>query len=141
MFDLQNLIQIIIPEGEVQQITDSVGNILWQKADNISFPYDVNKSNAIPVSIINVKAGDNITIVYYPTKAGGVLYDASNCGGSNYTVQSNELNAVQTKTLVISKAGKLVIGGTYQYYSWGMDWPGSLGMNPPYAKYIKIKIN
>ena len=86
MFDLQNSIQIIIPEGEVQQIVDSTGNI--------SFPYNADKSDANPVSIINVKAGDNVIISYYPTKAGGVVYDASNCGGTSYTIQSSELNAI-----------------------------------------------
>jgi hypothetical protein len=94
MFDLQNSIQIVIPEGEVQQIVDSTGNILWRKADNISFPYNADKSDANPVSVINVKAGDSVTISYYPTKAGGVVYDASNCGGTSFTIQSNELNAV-----------------------------------------------
>ena len=140
MFDLQNAIQIVIPEGEVQQITDSAGSVLWQKADNISFPYNANKSDANPVSIINISAGDTVTISYYPTAAGGVVYDASNCGGSDYTIQSYELNAIQTKTFIASKTGKLVIGGTYQYYSWGMDWPGSIGMNAPYCKYIIVRI-
>ena len=141
MFNLQTIATIVIPEGDVQKITDSQGNILWQKADAIILPYNPDKSDADPVTVYTVAAGDIITITYYPTASGGVLYDASNCGGSSYQITASELNSVQTKTITASKAGKLIIGGTYQYYSWGMDWPGSLGMNPPYCKYIKITIN
>jgi len=141
MFDFQNVIQMIIPEGEVSKITDSTGNTLWRKADHISVPYNSEKSDANPVSVININSGDIITISYYPTKAGGIIYDASNCGASNHTVQAEEINTIQTITFTASKSGILVIGGTYQYYNWGMDWPGSIGMNAPYCKYISVKIN
>ena len=141
MLNFQEVITISLPEGEVEKITDSQGRILWQKADEVILPYNPDKSDASPVTAISVSAGDVITISYYPTASGGVLYDASNCGGSKYTITASELNSHRSITFTVSKAGKLIIGGTYQYYSWGMDWPGSLGMNPPYSKYIKVQIN
>ena len=139
--NIAEITSIVIPEGEVKQIIDSNGITILQKTDNVSLPYNPDKSDAHPVSVINLSAGDTVTIVYYPTKSGGVLYDASNCGGSQYKITANELNSIQTQTFTVSTAGKLIIGGTYQYYNWGMDWPGSTGMNPPYAKYIQVKIN
>ena len=53
MFDFQNLIQIIIPEGEVQKITDSTGNILWWKADNISSLTIKSISTSLLLNTIN----------------------------------------------------------------------------------------
>lgn len=141
MLETQYAAQITIPEGEVAKITDANGNIIWQKCDYINIPYNSEKSDALPVQSITVAAGDNIVIYYYLTSSSGVFYDASNYGGSK--VSSNEVNQSthSAVSFTASKAGKLIIGGTYQYYNWGMDWPGSLGMSPPYGKYIKVKIN
>ncbi len=141
MLETQYATQITIPEGEVMKITDANNNIIWQKCDYVNVPYNVEKSDALPVQAITVAAGDIITIYYYLTKTSGVFYDASNCGGSQVSASGTSQNTHSVATFTATKAGKLIIGGTYQYYSWGMDWPGSLGMNPPYGKYIKVKIN
>ena len=82
MFEIQYVNQLVIPEGEVQKIIDSNNNIIWQKCDYINLPYNIEKSNAIPVQVINVSANDKITIYYYLTSSSGIVYDASNCGGS-----------------------------------------------------------
>lgn len=141
MFEIQYANQLVIPEGEVQKIIDSNNNIIWQKCDYINLPYNKEKSNAIPVQVINVSANDKITIYYYLTSSSGIVYDASNCGGSQVSANTLTINNHSIVTFTASKSGKLIIGGTYTYYNWGIDWPGSLGMNPPYAEYIKIKIN
>jgi hypothetical protein len=141
MFEVQYANQINIPEGEVAKITDSNGNIIWQKCDYIYLPYNAEKSNAIAVAALSVSSGDIITVYHYLTSSSGVVFDASNCGGSQYSSNSNRANIHGATTFTATKAGKLIIGGTYSYYNWGIDWPGSLGMNPPYGEYIKIKIN
>ena len=93
------------------------------------------------VQTISVSAGDVITIYYYLTSTSGNFYDTSNCGGSTVSASSFATNTHGAITFTVSKSGILVIAGQYSRYQWGIDWPGSLGMSPPYAKYIKVKIN
>ena len=93
------------------------------------------------VQLISLSAGDKVTIYYYLTSTSGVLCDASNVGGSQYSASSRTPNTHGAITFTASKAGKFIIAGTYSRYSWGADWPGSLGMSPPYATYIKVKVN
>lgn len=139
MFEVQRVKTISISEGEVVNIKDINGNILWQKCDYIVLPSTEEK--AIPVEVISVSSGDKITIYYYLTSTSGILYDSSNCGGGSCSANTITPNAHGSITFVASKTGKLIIAGQYSYYQWGIDWSGSLGMSPPYGDYIKIKVN
>lgn len=141
MFEVQYANQIHIPEGEVTKITDSSGNIIWQKCDYLYLPYKQETSKAIAVQMISVSAGDVITVYHYLTDSSGIICDASNCGGSSYSASADKVNIHGAFTFTASKAGKFIIAGQYSRYQWGIDWPGSLGMSPPYGDYIKVKIN
>lgn len=141
MFEVQYASSISIPEGEVSKITDVNGNVIWQKCDYLYLPYKSETSDAIAVDAIAVSAGDIVTVYYYLTGSSGIIYDASNCGGSSYAASDDKVNVHGASTFTVSKAGKLVVAGQYSRYQWGIDWPGSLGMSPPYGKYIKIKVN
>lgn len=144
MFEIQRCNNIIIPEGEVSKITDSSGAILWQKCDYTYLPYNSEKSDAVATQVINVSVGDKVTIYFYPTYVdGGILCDASNCGGSQYYINEGvgSLNTHSAITFEASSSGKLLIAGRYRLYEWGIDWAGTLCTDPPYTKYIRIKIN
>jgi hypothetical protein len=82
MFETQYANKLTIPEGEVLKITDSNNNIIWQKCEYVCLPYNSENSDAIPVSAINIAANDKITVYYFLTSNSGVIFDASNCGGS-----------------------------------------------------------
>ena len=139
MFEVQRAKTIAIPEGEVAKITDLSGNLIWQKCDYVYISSNEDKS--IPVDVIDLSAGDKITVYYYLISTSGVLCDASNCGGSSYSASTLTPNVHGAFTFTASKVGKFIIAGQYSRYQWGIDWPGSLGMSPPYVDYIKIKIN
>jgi hypothetical protein len=141
MFEIQKAITIKIPEGEIQKIEDSNKNLIWQKCDYVYTPYDMEKSDAIAVQTLSLSAGDKVTIYYYLTSNSGTLYDLSNCGGGVNSASSFPVNTHGAVTFTVSKKGTMVIAGQYSRYQWGIDWPGSLGMSPPYAQYIKIKVN
>lgn len=141
MFEIQKSLSIEIPEGEVQKITDSGGNIIWQKCEHNYIPYNKEKSDAVAVQVLSVSAGDVITIYYYLTSTSGTVYDLSNCGGGVVSASSFPTNVHGAITFTVSKTGKMIIAGQYSRYQWSIDWPGSLGMSPPYAEYLKIKIN
>lgn len=139
MFEVQRANAISIKEGEVVKITDSSGNLIWQKCDYVYTSPNENKS--IPVAVIDLSANDKVTVYYYLTKATGTLCDASNCVGSNYSATTLTPNVHGAFTFTASKAGKFIVAGQYSRYQWGIDWAGSLGLSPPYGDYIKIKIN
>ena len=142
MLETQRMKEIVIKEGEVASIKDANGNILWQKCEYTVIP--LNDNNALPVAVINVSKGDVITIYYYLTNAGGYMYDGSNCGCGSFnasSLSSSELNVHGVKTLTATSSGKLIIAGRYSNYQWGIDWPGSLAISPPYGDYIRVKIN
>jgi hypothetical protein len=141
MFEVQYAKSITIPEGEVSKITDSSGNLIWQKCDYLYLPRNIEESNAVAVDAISLSQGDVVTVYYRLTSTSGILCDASNCGGSSYSCSSLSANTHGAFTFTASKAGKFIIAGQYSRYQWGIDWPGSLGMSPPYVEYIKIKIN
>lgn len=144
MLEIQLVNAISIQDGEVANIKDSSGAILWQKCDYTYLPYNVSKSDAIATKVINVSAGDKITIYFYPTYIeGGILCDATNCGGSQYYINEGvgTLNTHSAITFEASSSGELVIAGRYRLYTWGIDWPDSVCTDPPYTKYIRIKIN
>ena len=142
MFEIQRVETISIPDGEVYNIKDSNGDIIWQKCEYMVLPR--NDSKQIPVDAISVSSGDVITIYYYLTAASGYVYDGSNCGCGSLQASSlsaSEINVHGAKTITATKSGKLIIAGRYSNYQWGIDWPGSLSMSPPSGDYIKIKIN
>ena len=139
MFEVQRTQSISIPEGEVAKIRDANGNVVWQKCEYMVTP--ITDAKAMPVAAISVSSGDTITIYYYLTTGSGYIYDASNCGGSSFQATSADVNVHRAKTFTVSKAGILIIAGRYSNYQWGIDWPGSVAISPPYGDYIKIKIN
>lgn len=139
MFEVQRAQQIVMPEGEVAKITDSSGSIIWQKCEHLILPQSDDKK--IPVEAIKVSSGDIITIYYYLTTASGTVYDGSNCGCNSFTPSASDINIHGAKTITATKAGTLIIAGKYSNYQWGIDWPGSFAISPPYGDYIRIKIN
>lgn len=145
MFEIQRAQTISIPEGEVANIKDANGNILWQKCEYMVVPQTDLKE--MPVEAISVSNGDVITVYYYLTEANGYVYDGSNCGCDSFQASSlsnAELNVHGAKTITATKAGKLIIAGKYSNYQWGIDWPGSLASMPnnrPRGDYIRIKVN
>lgn len=139
MFEVQRAKAISIAEGEVANIKDSSGNIIWQKCDYLLLP--INESKQIPVEVISVSKGDVITIYYYLTSGSGYVYDGSNCGCGSFQATNSTINVHGAKTITATSSGKLIIAGRYSYYSWGIDWPGSIAMSPPSGDYIKIKVN
>lgn len=140
MFEIQRVKQINYQGKEIQNIKDSEGNILWQKCDYLYLPLNEDKyGKSIAVQLINLSAGDTVTVYWYPTSTSGYVCDFSNCGGS--TVAPGTVNQHHAFTFTVTKAGKFIVAGQYSRYQWGIDWPGSIAGSPFNGDYIKIKIN
>jgi hypothetical protein len=140
MFEIQKAKQIFLQGKEVQNIKDSAGNIIWQKCDYLYLPLNENKyGKSIAVQLLEIKAGDKITIYWYNTDTSGYVCDFSNCGGSS--VSPGIINQHHAYTYTATKTGKFIVAGQYSRYQWGIDWPGSIAGAPFNGDYIKIKIN
>lgn len=142
MYEVQYATNITIPEGEVLNIRDNSGNLIWQKCEYNYTPYNTERyGNAIATQVFNVSQGDIVTIYFYLTQSDGLLMDMSNCGGSYIYPHEYAQNVHNAHTFTVTQDGVLVLAGTYSNYQWGFDWPGSVSTRAPYAKYIRIKIN
>lgn len=139
--------KINIKEGEVKKITSS-SKIIWEKPTTLIVP--ITTKNEMPVTKLNIKAGQKITIKYYITKNQGYVYDARRIGlsyygtveGTAYPINDADLNKHCTiGPLTAAQDGILTIGANANLVNAGKETIGSLSNysgDIPVGKYIKI---
>lgn len=139
--------KINIKEGEVKKITSS-SKIIWEKPTVLIAP--ITTKNEMPVTKLDIKAGQKITIKYYITKNQGYVYDARRIGlsyygtveGTDYPINDADLNKhCIIGPLAATQDGILTIGANANLVNAGKETIGSLSNysgDIPVGKYIKI---
>lgn len=150
MIDFTTIESLSIPEGNVTKIT-SGKTIIWTKPDEwdyVILPYYGTSPGELPCKVIDVTAGQVVTIVYYLTKRAGYIYDGRSCGlkyygsvsGSAYPMPSDHVGSENSVTITIPSAGKLYIS----CYNKSTGYDGKLAPTTGdrcVGYYIKIKID
>lgn len=149
MIDFTNVKSITIPEGSVKKIT--VGSVVkWEKPeqwDGIILPYYGGETGELPVKVLDVTKGQQVTLAYYLTQRQGYVYDGRNVGlqyygsvsSTKYPIPEDHIGSEHQVVITIASSGELVLCG----YKGNTNLDGQLASGTtdrPYGRYIKYRV-
>ena len=97
--------------------------------------------------MLDVEAGDKVTIAYLLTKAQGYIYDGRNVGlqyygtlsGGAYPMNPSEVGVATAITIIPTQSGRLSIS-THRNDDVTTGELGTNGADRCYGEYIKVRI-